>query len=84
MLNELEGYTKRIFQTSKTLNNEAKIHNNILDQVDKDYIKTSASLRNEIKYAQDTRNNQGGVCSLYIIIIFELLLLLTLLYFGLS
>jgi hypothetical protein len=84
MLNELEGYTNRIKQTSITLNNETTIHNNILDQVGKDYLKTSSSLKNEIKYALNTRKTQGGVCQLYIIIIVEFLLLFTLLYFGLS
>ena len=84
MLDELEFSTKRIYNQSRVLNEEAITHVRILNKVEKDMSATSMGLREEALRAELARKSKGGICWMYVVIFFEAFLLVTLCMYGLS
>jgi hypothetical protein len=72
------------FLQSKELNQESKSHVILLDKAENDMTSTSMALKAQSLQAERVTKNQGGVCWMYWVIIFESLLFVFLLYFGLS
>jgi hypothetical protein len=84
LLDDLEASTKRIYQQSLGLKEEAVQHVGILDKVERDMDKTTAQLRAEALHAETMKKANTGVCWMYSIILMEVVLLVFLLYIGLS
>lgn len=84
MLDEVEASTRRVFKQSKNLNEEALTHLQLLDHVDSDMELATRALRKEALHAEAVSKNRGGVCWMYCIILMELLLLFTLIMYGLQ
>jgi len=84
MLDEVEASTRRIFKQSKNLNEEAVTHLQLLGHVDSDMELATRALRKEALHAEAVSKNRGGVCWMYCIILMELVLLFTLIMYGLQ
>ena len=73
-----------MMEQAKNINDETKSHVVILNKVETDMEKTSLQLRSEALHVETMRQGISGVCWMYTIIIMELILLLLLLYIGIS
>lgn len=84
MLDEIEASTRKIYKQSKSLNEEASTHLQLLGHVDNDMELATRALRKEALHAEAVSKNRGGVCWMYCIILIESVLLLTLIMYGLQ
>jgi hypothetical protein len=69
---------------SKGLNEESKTHVLLLNKAENDMTIASLALRAETAHAEKLRQARSGVCWMYGVIIAETVLLVLLLYIGLS
>jgi hypothetical protein len=61
-----------------------KYSNHLLDDIDKNLKKSTRLLSEESTHAVEQRRRQVGFCWMYLVITFEAVLLVTLLYHGLT
>ena len=80
----LSIYLSFIMLQSKGLNEESKTHVLLLNKAENDMTIASLALRAETAHAEKLRQARSGVCWMYGVIIAETVLLVLLLYIGLS
>lgn len=84
LLNDIEAATKRIFHQSKGLNEESKSHIILLNKAETEMTMTSLQLKAESAHTVQMRKAKNGICWMYGVIVLELIILVLLLYIGLS
>mmetsp|Transcript_12113 Transcript_12113/g.12185 ORF Transcript_12113/g.12185 Transcript_12113/m.12185 type:complete len:99 (+) Transcript_12113:107-403(+) len=84
LLKDLESSTHRIYNQAVLINEEAESHSRLLGDMDGKLEKATTSLKTETKNTEMARNQKRGKCTLYLIILFEAVVLGILLYIGLN
>lgn len=84
LLDGIESGSLRINKQSKVLNAEVLQSNALLEEIERDIKKSTSLLNDQANHAVETRRKSSNVCWMYLVIIFEMFTLLTLVYIGLS